>query len=177
MSLFKSTKQNECCPQCQASLQVKRGKQGLFLGCSQYPVCDYLKPLKQSHHVIKTLAEICPKCEHFLQLKQGAFGIFIGCSHYPECDFTVQEETIHSAEFDCPECKKHKLVERIGRSGKHFYGCLGYPECKFTLPSQPILQQCPKCHYPLATAKQVRGKSIFVCGNKHCQHQFHLENS
>ncbi|OOH90361.1 hypothetical protein BMT54_04875 [Pasteurellaceae bacterium 15-036681] len=172
MSLFKSTKQAEICPECQSPLQIKRGKQGLFLGCSAYPQCDYLKPLQQTNHVIKTLDEICPECSSLLQLKQGNFGIFIGCSNYPECHFTVHDEPEQSEEFDCPECKTHKLVERMGRSGKHFYGCTGYPECKFTLPSKPIEISCPKCHYPLATEKKVRGKQMYQCANKHCQHLF-----
>lgn len=34
-------------------------------------------------------------------------------------------------EVDCPECKKHKLAIRFGKSGE-FLGCLGYPECSFT---------------------------------------------
>lgn len=171
MSLFKSTKQQECCPQCQSPLQIKRGKQGLFLGCSAYPACDFLKPLQQANHIIKTLDESCPECGHLLQLKQGHFGMFIGCSHYPDCHFTVQDESEEKEEtFDCPECKQHKLVERIGRSGKYFYGCKGYPDCKFTLPSKPILTTCPKCQFPMAMLKKSRGKSYLICANKHCQH-------
>lgn len=93
-SLFHHSKQQEYCPQCGAPLQIKQGKKGLFLGCSAYPQCDYLRPLQRSEHkVLKTLDEICPKCGNLLQLKQGSFGMFIGCSHYPECDFVVREES------------------------------------------------------------------------------------
>lgn len=176
MSLFKSTKQTEFCPECQSPLQIKKGKQGLFLGCSNYPSCHYLKPLQQTSHIIKTLDEICPECGHFLQLKQGHFGMFIGCSQYPDCDFVVHDEPETVEEFDCPECQTHKLVERIGRSGKHFYGCAGYPECRFTLPSKPIKMQCPECECPLATQKKGRGKHYFCCANKTCQHLFEEPN-
>ncbi|MFK5131267.1 topoisomerase DNA-binding C4 zinc finger domain-containing protein, partial [Glaesserella parasuis] len=165
MSLFKSTKQTELCPQCHSPLQLKRGKQGLFLGCSSYPQCDYLKPIHQASHIIKTLDEQCPECQSPLQLKQGHFGMFIGCSQYPDCHFTVHEEAEIEEEFDCPECQKHKLVARTGRSGKTFYGCSGFPECKFTLPTKPIKQQCPQCLGELATIKKVRGKSYFLCAN------------
>ena len=93
-SLFHHSKQQEYCPQCGAPLQIKQGKKGLFLGCSAYPECDYLRPLQRAEHkVLKTLDEICPKCGNLLQLKQGSFGMFIGCSHYPECDFVVREES------------------------------------------------------------------------------------
>lgn len=172
MSLFKSTKQTELCPQCHSPLQLKRGKQGLFLGCSSYPQCDYLKPIHQASHIIKTLDEQCPECQSLLQLKQGHFGMFIGCSQYPGCHFTVHEETEIEEEFDCPECQTHKLVARTGRSGKTFYGCSGFPECKFTLPTKPIKQQCPQCLGELSTIKKVRGKSYFFCANRKCQHLF-----
>ncbi|WP_373767316.1 topoisomerase DNA-binding C4 zinc finger domain-containing protein [Glaesserella sp.] len=172
MSLFKSTKQTENCPQCGSPLKLKRGKQGLFLGCSAYPVCDYLKPLHQASHVIKRLDEFCPECQAPLQLKQGHFGMFIGCSNYPDCHFIVHDEPDLQEEFDCPECKRHKLVVRTGRSGKAFYGCAGYPECKFILPSKPLKKRCPKCACALATFKKVRGKSYYLCANRQCQHLF-----
>ncbi|QGM80191.1 type I DNA topoisomerase [Otariodibacter oris] len=177
MSLFKSTKQTEYCPQCNHPLVIKRSKQGLFWGCSNYPECDYLKPLHQATHIIKTLDDTCPECGSLLQVKQGSFGMFIGCSHYPECTFTVHEENDAVEEWDCPECRTHKLVERIGRSGKRFYACTGYPECKFTLPSKPIEKACPQCNYPLVTQKKQRGKMVYLCANKLCKHVFTEEEN
>ncbi|HHE9086454.1 TPA: type I DNA topoisomerase, partial [Haemophilus influenzae] len=115
-SLFHHSKQQEYCPQCGAPLQIKQGKKGLFLGCSAYPECDYLRPLQRSEHkVLKTLDEICPKCSNLLQLKQGSFGMFIGCSHYPECDFVVREESESEEKITCPECKTGHLIPRRGR--------------------------------------------------------------
>lgn len=175
MSLFESSKQQEICPECHSDLQIKRGKQGLFLGCSNYPKCNYIKPLQQSSHIIKTLDEPCPECGFALQLKQGAFGIFIGCSNYPDCRFVVQEKSEESEEesWQCPECKKAQLVKRTGRSGRSFYGCSGYPKCKFTLATKPIARQCPKCGFALAIAK----KQQYQCANKSCQHIFNEENN
>lgn len=172
MSLFKYTKQNEECPQCHSPLVIKRGKQGLFLGCSSYPECDYLKSLQQTTHVIKALEEICPECHSNLQIKQGHFGIFIGCSNYPECEFTVSDEPQDETHIICPECKSHQLVERISRSGKHFYGCSHYPNCKFTVSSKPVEIECPQCQFPLATVKKIRTKAMYLCANKNCQHLF-----
>lgn len=171
MALFKSTKQVELCPKCHSPLQLKQGKKGLFLGCSAYPVCDYIKPPHQENHIIKALEECCPECGHHLQLKQGSYGIFIGCSNYPECHFIVHEEAEVEEEFDCPECKQHKLVARKGRSGKTFYGCTGFPDCKFTLATRPIKQQCERCGCELATIKKVKGRQYSICANKSCQHQ------
>lgn len=104
-----------------ALCKIKQGKKGLFLGCSAYPECDYLRPLQRSEHkVLKTLDEICPKCGNLLQLKQGSFGMFIGCSHYPECDFVVREESETEEKIACPECKTGYLISRRGRQGKFF---------------------------------------------------------
>lgn len=176
MSLFKSTKHTEYCPECQSPLQIKRGKQGLFLGCSAYPQCHYLKPLQQTVHIIKDLTEHCPLCGELLQLKQGHFGIFIGCRAYPVCDFTVHEDAPTEAEFDCPQCKTHKLVKRSGRSGKTFYGCAGYPECRFTLNATPLKQPCPQCGFALSVRKKTRGKAQLQCADKLCRHIFDEPN-
>lgn len=172
MSLFKSTKHQEFCLQCNSPLQIRRGKQGLFLGCSAYPACDYLKPLQQSTHIIKNLDEQCPECSYFLQLKQGHFGIFIGCSNYPNCQFTVHEQSEEEEIADCPSCGKHKLVKRTGRSGKVFYGCKGYPECQFSLFDKPLTIHCPQCAFPLSVQKKVKGKLHYQCADKKCQHIF-----
>lgn len=171
MSLFKSTKQAEICPECGSILQLKQGKNGLFLGCSAYPDCNYIKPLHQASHIIKELDECCPECGNKLQLKQGHYGIFIGCSNYPECHFIVHEETVVEEEFDCPECKKHKLIARKGRSGKTLYGCAGFPECKFILATKPIKFKCSECDCELATIKKIWSRQVYICANKHCQHQ------
>ncbi len=173
MSLFQSKKHLETCPECHSALQIKRSKKGLFLGCSAYPDCQYIKYL-QSHqfNIIKNLDESCPECKHLLQLKQGNYGIFIGCSNYPECEFTVHEERESEEEFDCPECRKNKLIARQGRQGKLFYGCTGYPQCKFTLPSKPIAKQCPQCKGAFVITKNTRKVTAYLCINPSCQHLF-----
>lgn len=173
--LFQHTKQQEHCPECGAILQIRNGKKGLFLGCSAYPKCDYLKPLQhQENKVLKTLEELCPECGQALQIKQGHFGLFIGCSGYPHCHFIVHEEQETQEEsYPCPECKKGKLVARCGRQGKTFYGCDQFPHCKFTLPSQPYTVECPNCGGKLAMLKKsTETHRTFVCANKHCKQSF-----
>ena len=176
--LFQRIKHEELCPQCGAPLQIKQGKKGLFLGCSAYPECDYLRPLQRAEHkVLKTLDEICPKCGNLLQLKQGSFGMFIGCSHYPECDFVVREESESEEKITCPECKTGHLISRRGRQGKIFYGCNNFPKCKFSLPAKPYAVPCPTCHFPLSLLKSDNverngEKQVFQCANKTCRHIF-----
>lgn len=176
-SLFQHTKHEEYCPQCGAPLQMKQGKKGLFLGCSAYPACDYLRPLhKVEHKVLKELDETCPKCGNPLQLKQGAFGMFIGCSHYPDCDFVVHEQQDEEQSIDCPECHKGHLVARRGRQGKIFYGCDNFPHCKFSLPAKPYAMPCPQCHFPLVLLKSENAEhQVWQCANKGCRHIFENE--
>ncbi|MFQ1047788.1 DNA topoisomerase family protein [Avibacterium paragallinarum] len=183
-SLFQASKHTEHCPQCGAALQIKKGKKGLFLGCTAYPQCDFIKPLHPHSEtkVLKTLEQACPQCGHFLQLKQGQYGMFIGCSHYPDCDYIVHEELEPEQEhLPCPACGKGKLVPRRGRQGKVFYGCDQFPKCKFTLASQPYAVPCPQCAYPISTLKKEEKTDrtlhrTWLCANKACHHQFETEN-
>lgn len=175
--LFSPHKQDEHCPQCGSVLHIRQGKFGIFLGCSAYPDCDYIKPLRNHHlQMIKDLDETCPQCHAFLQLKQGNYGMFIGCSQYPLCDFVLsQRPKEQEATYPCPRCKQGELVLRQGRNGKTFYGCNGYPACKMILPSQPFFHSCPKCGETLAVSKKGK-QDTFCCANPHCQHIFILEN-
>ncbi|PLK79403.1 DNA topoisomerase family protein, partial [Klebsiella pneumoniae] len=86
-----SVRKNEPCPQCGAELVIRSGKHGPFLGCSHYPDCDYIRPLKSQAdgHIVKVLeGQECPSCGAVMVLRQGRFGMFIGCSRYPECEHT-----------------------------------------------------------------------------------------
>jgi ribosomal protein S27AE len=60
-----SVRKNEPCPQCGAELVIRSGKHGPFLGCSHYPDCDYIRPLKSQAdgHIVKVLeGQECPSC-------------------------------------------------------------------------------------------------------------------
>ncbi|MGY4849672.1 topoisomerase DNA-binding C4 zinc finger domain-containing protein [Pasteurella multocida] len=178
--LFQHKKQQEHCPRCDAVLQLKQGKKGLFLGCSAYPACDYIKPLsfQSESKIIKVLEETCPECRHPLVLKQGHFGMFIGCSHYPECHFVVHDEPEEQAEetIPCPDCQQGGLVARRGRQGKVFYGCDRFPHCKFTLAAKPYLVACPACGSSVCTLKkEMDSQRTFQCANKRCRHIFNSE--
>ncbi|PVF12353.1 hypothetical protein DBO95_16805, partial [Yersinia pestis] len=77
------TKDNGSCPECGSALVIRSGGHGPFLGCSHYPDCQYIRPLKAQAdgHVVKTLeGQPCPECGSDMMLRQGRFGMFIGCS-------------------------------------------------------------------------------------------------
>ncbi|WP_372627689.1 topoisomerase DNA-binding C4 zinc finger domain-containing protein [Arsukibacterium sp.] len=167
--LFKLPHQQQLCPLCQNTLQIKSSKNGPFLGCSAYPDCHYIKPLQQHDHaIVKVLpTEACPQCGAILAVKNGRYGMFIGCTAYPECDFVVDqhEENKDSIEIGCPKCKKGQLTERINKFGKHFYGCNRYPDCRFLLNDKPQAGPCHYCRYPLLLQK----KSELYCAKKGCE--------
>lgn len=167
---------HEPCPKCGAALQLRHGKHGPFLGCSQYPGCDFIKPLHQNDgHIIKELGVPCPECGHELVLRQGRYGMFIGCSHYPECHHiespdTAPQELVVETQITCPECGKGHLVERKNRFGKAFFACDAFPKCKFALNQPPVVGQCQACGYPLLIEKKLASGTKYQCADKKCGH-------
>lgn len=166
----------EACPSCGAQLQMRQGKRGAFLGCSQYPTCDYLRPLHNNDgHVVKALGVPCPECSAELVLRQGRYGMFIGCSMYPECHHIESLDAAQSNDqakqiLPCPECHHGHIVERKSRFGKLFYACDAYPKCKFSLNQQPITGCCEVCSYPLLIEKIRSNGTRYQCASRKCQH-------
>ena len=121
----------EKCPKCGAPLVYKEGKNGQFIGCSNYPSCKYVQ--KEKKEVIYT-GEICPECGKPLVERKDAKGkVFIACSGYPHCKYIVKEEkpVDSPAEYvkKCPDCETGQLVKKKGKYG-YFLGCTNYPDCK-----------------------------------------------
>jgi len=166
-----NVRNNESCPQCGAELVIRSGKYGPFLGCSHYPECDYVRPLKSQAdgHVIKVLeGQNCPLCDATLVLRQGRFGMFIGCSHYPECGHTELIDKPDSTAITCPQCQQGKLVQRRSRFGKTFHSCERFPACQFAINNKPVAGECPECHYPLLFEKKTAQGVKYFCASKQC---------
>ena len=119
------------CPKCGARLIYKDGKNGRFVGCSNYPKCDYVQ--KEKKELVYT-GEVCPLCGKPLVERKDASGkTFIACSGYPKCNYTVKEQkvvTVDSKEAvkKCPECETGYLIKKRGKYG-YFLGCSNYPKC------------------------------------------------
>lgn len=164
----------ELCPECNAPLHIRNGKQGAFLGCTRYPECDYLRPLHEKSEIKKVLnGTNCPLCNEVLVLKQGRYGLFIGCSAYPECEHTAQltetkkEQPSHQ-DIACPSCKKGKLIQRQSRYGKTFYACDNYPNCKYVINDKPVNEFCPDCHWPILVERKTAATFRIICPKKGC---------
>ncbi|PIJ49133.1 hypothetical protein BL250_14380 [Erwinia sp. OLTSP20] len=169
-ALFGAPK-NELCPRCGAELVIRSGKHGAFLGCSHYPQCDYIRPLKPQAdgHIVKVLeGQQCPLCHAALALRQGRYGMFIACSEYPQCGHTETIDRPDETSICCPQCQQGKLVQRRSRYGKTFHACDRYPDCQFAVNFTPKEGQCTCCHFPLLIEKKnSRGARLF-CASKTC---------
>ena len=164
-------KKAERCPECGAPLVIRSSRRGPFLGCSRYPECEFVRPLKANAdgHVVKELSgQLCPHCQGTLVLRQGRYGMFIGCSNYPECEHTEVIDRPDETALTCPQCGKGKLLQRKSRFGKVFHACERYPECQFALNHKPVAGECPSCHYPLLIEKKTAQGPKCFCASKAC---------
>lgn len=128
------------CPKCNAKLQKIWSKDRYFLGCSNYPDCDYTAPLEETTIDRSQFADDfdwdqkCPKCGADMKARKSRFGIFLGCTGYPECRGIVnipkKGETIPT---DLPSCPAvgcdGQITARRSRFGKVFFSCSNFPDC------------------------------------------------
>lgn len=105
-------KTGEKCPKCGHDLVVKHGRNGKFIGCSNFPDCTYTKVL------VKKIGIKCPDCKDgdIIEKVSKRGKVFYGCSNYPDCEFAVWDKPINEK---CPKCghilvhKKNRKVDEI----------------------------------------------------------------
>lgn len=135
------------CEECGGKMEIKVGRKGRFLGCSNYPKCKNTRPLpgdekKNKPEPVVAEGIECPKCGGKMLLRQGRFGRFYGCADYPKCKGILPLST----HVKCPECKEGELVEKFSpKTKKKFWGCSNYPKCKYLTNREPIDKECPEC--------------------------------
>jgi len=163
----------ESCPQCGQPLSIRLGRHGRFVGCNNYPECDYTRDLNEDKREQEAPEIVpdrkCPECQSELVIKKGKYGKFIGCSSYPKCRFIEPLEKPADTEVTCPKCHKGSLMQRKSRRGKVFYSCSTYPECDYAIWNRPIEEPCPRCAWPILTIKTTKSKgSEKVCPQINC---------
>ena len=125
----------EKCPICGAPLVIKEGKNGTFVGCSNFPSCKYVQKEETEKVELVKIGEVCPECGGDLVLREKNGSTFISCSNFPKCHYTRKipntnvSPTIEDAKpvKDCPDCDGY-LIKKKGRYG-YFLGCINYPKC------------------------------------------------
>ena len=126
------------CPECGAPLVIKEGKNGQFVGCSNFPECKFVQ--KQTNIGVALppptpIGEKCPECGGELLLRTKNGNSFITCTNFPKCCYTRKVLTTNDSPVieeekrvkDCPDCDGY-LVKKKGRYG-YFLGCINYPKC------------------------------------------------
>ncbi len=90
------------CPKCDKPLLLKEGRYGRFLGCSGYPKCRHIEPIKTGVP--------CPEegCEGELAERRYRGRTFYSCSNYPKCKYSQPGKPVAEA---CPECGFPVLME------------------------------------------------------------------
>ena len=144
---------DERCPLCPTEgrepgqLEVKLGRFGKFIGCTNYPECRYIRNMDGSERPEpEMLDEVCPQCQtNKLQKRVGRFGPFVGCSGYPDCTY-IKKDPPKTIGVTCPQCKQGELIEKRSRFGTTFFSCDRYPECDFAAGNPPDPDHpCPEC--------------------------------
>ncbi len=166
---------DEKCPLCNSPLSIRLGRNGRFIGCTNYPECSYTRNLNDDAATSTTPqtveGRVCPECESPLVFKVGKYGKFIGCSGYPKCKHIEPLEKPQDTKVECPQCKKGSILKRKSSKGKIFYSCSGYPKCSYALWDAPIHESCPECAWPILVVKQTKSRGVEkVCPQKDCKY-------
>lgn len=123
------------CEKCGSEMDLKIGRFGKYIACTNYPECKNIKSLKEISGNTEPdyTGEECPKCNSKTVYRDSKFGRFIGCEKYPDCDFTK----VITLGLKCPKCAEGEVITRRTKRGKIFYGCNKYPDCDFASWTMP----------------------------------------
>jgi DNA topoisomerase-1 len=173
---------DERCPKCGGQLAKRLGRNGLFIGCTNYPECDYTRDLNADRAEAEEPEIVegrsCPKCGSELAVKRGRYGKFIGCVAYPKCRYIEPLEKPEDTGVRCPKCGQGTLLKKKSRRGKLFYSCSTYPSCDYAVWNEPIDEPCPRCGWPVLTLKVTKSKGAQkVCPQKECGHTESVEQA
>jgi DNA topoisomerase-1 len=108
----------ELCEKCGEPLIFKYGRNGLFIGCSNYPACRNTKPIQE------LTGAKCPECGSDLVEKRMRRGrVFYGCAAYDatdeaSCRFTLWKRPLPQS---CPACGGLLIEAKSGQT--QCYAC------------------------------------------------------
>ena len=123
------------CPLCGAPLVIKEGKNGSFVGCSNFPTCKYVQKEEKEATNATPIGEKCPECGGELLLREKNGSSFVTCANFPKCRYTRKVPSTNTSPTiedvkpvkDCPDCDGY-LIKKKGKYG-YFLGCINYPKC------------------------------------------------
>ena len=185
------------CEKCGAKMQVKWGRNGHFLACSNYPDCKNTKPFStdEEGNIVAEehpqTDEVCEKCGKPMVVRTGKRGAFLACSGYPNCKNSrpiaevqngkaVAAEALPETDAVCEKCGA-KMVVKNGKRGP-FLACSGFPKCRNaknigeikegkavaeTVPETD--EKCENCGRPMVVKHGKRGPFLACTGYPQCK--------
>ncbi len=124
----------ELCEKCGEPLIFKYGRNGLFIGCSNYPVCRNTKP------ILKLTGAKCPECgSDLVERRTGRGRPFFGCAAYDaaneaSCHFSLWKRPLPQS---CPACGG-LLVEAKGELAQCHQCEQTFPRDELPPPPKPL---------------------------------------
>lgn len=126
----------EVCPDCGekhgGKLVLREGRFGMFISCSRYPKCKFIK--EDAAEVAKRKTGVkCTDCsDGEMMERKGRFGIFYSCTNYPTCKNAIKAKPtgdlclmcgklmmegtktipVRCSNKACPNHNPHKLTEK-----------------------------------------------------------------
>jgi DNA topoisomerase-1 len=166
------------CEKCGRKMNIRWGKNGLFLSCSGYPECknsnNFVRDNKGNIRMA-TAGEVkgkCELCNRDMVAKEGRFGPFLACTGYPECKNTRslegenEDEARRPVQYTDEICEKcdGRFVVKKSRRGVAFLACENYPRCRNTR-SVGTGVGCPGegCDGELVERASKRGRKFYGC--------------
>jgi putative DNA topoisomerase len=134
------------CPECAETLAVKKGRYGMFIGCTGFPDCNFIatKDMITKDGVVKSSTN----------------------------GLDDNGNAQSAATSPCPKCHYGTLVKRQNKFGKHFYACDDYPKCKYMLNSAPIDAACESCGWKvMVQVDKNDAEKGLICPQVNCQHK------
>lgn len=103
-------KTGEKCPECGGELVIKHGRNGDFIGCSNFPSCKFTKS------IVKYIGVKCPKCGGEIIEKVSKRGkVFYSCVNYPDCDYATWDKPTGKICEKCGDLMVHRKNRREDR--------------------------------------------------------------
>ena len=178
-------------------------------GKSQYEnfIKGIQKTLTENINQLKNMPEAtylavdhhCPKCnEKMIRLrKKNSSGFWWGCSGYKNgCEVAMDDvkgapkerKPVVTSDIDCPQCKKHKLVQRTSKYDSLFWACSGYPKCTASFKDnkgKPLFganatgkkanKKCSKCNSDMLIRQSAKGEFLGCSAFPKCKNTETLE--
>ena len=123
------------CPNCGKAMIRRKGKNGFFWGCSNYPECKTTAQDNKGKPDFTSSARKtvqCPKCKGTMTQFKSKFNgeMYWQCSN-KDCKLVLSDHKDEPVAIPCPSCQTGYFVKHSGKKGT-FWSCNNYPQCNET---------------------------------------------